>query len=105
MPLVLNSKDLKLGDWLNNPTYAYVGRYHRQAKLKSDWGNPFRVQNGLDREKAVSEFHKYIMNRNDLLLRLPELSNKHLICHCAPLLCHANILCDMANVIRLHINE
>ncbi len=88
MPKVLNKKTDKL------PSDAvYVGR-------PSKWGNPFfvRVHSESQHKAAVDYFRGYA---EDKLLADPhwldELRGKDLICWCAPLPCHADVLLELAN--------
>ena len=93
-PRVLNKRTDKI------PSDAiYVGR-------PSKWGNPFKMNDpllpaGLSREgkrKAViAEYKRYILRDKDLIAQLVELRGKDLVCWCAPLPCHANILLELAN--------
>lgn len=69
----------------------YVGR-------RTKWGNPYKIENGRTREQAVELFSHYI---KIILIEQPEflddLRGKDLICWCAPLACHADILLELAN--------
>lgn len=87
MPIVLNKRTDKI------PADAvYVGR-------PSKWGNPFIV--GLDgtRKEVISRYKKWLMAADQayLLYFLTELRGKDLVCWCAPLPCHADVLLEMAN--------
>lgn len=96
MPKVLNIKDFNH----EVPVGAvYVGR-------PSKWGNPFTIKDpllpcGLSKEEehrvVVGEYRKYILNNPVLMSTLPELKGKDLVCYCAPLPCHADILLELAN--------
>ena len=82
------------------PDAVYVGR-------PTKWGNPythidhkgtaaqFRVPT---REEAVARYEEYL-NKNPELLEAvkEELRDKDLVCFCAPLACHADILLRIAN--------
>lgn len=97
-----------------NQNGMYVGRT-RQAM---HYGNPFShnleaVMNGLatvhvgNREIAVIAYHAWLNGtdythieqerRKWILENLHELKGHDLICWCAPLRCHAEILRDLAN--------
>lgn len=99
MPQVLNKRTDKI------PSEAvYVGR-------PSKWGNPMTVRelkrlfpNDTPeelREKAVSWYREYITTPfgipAELMAQISELGNKDLVCWCAPLPCHADILLELAN--------
>ena len=74
-----------------SPYDIYIGR-------PSKWGNPFMMGGaGGTREEVVQKFREYIMDsplRNDL----HELRGKVLACWCAPLLCHGDILAELADL-------
>ena len=78
------------------PSAVYVGR-------PSKWGNPYRIGqkvNGspISREEAVGFYEGWINNQITAgLLSVEELRNKDLVCWCAPLPCHADILLELAN--------
>ena len=93
MPKVLNKKTDKI------PTDAiYVGR-------PSKWGNPFKI--GKDakgtywsREDVIGLYRAWITDRgssDNLIDDIDELRGKDLVCWCAPLPCHADILLELAN--------
>ena len=91
MPKVLNKRTDKI------PSDAiYVGRPSR-------WGNPYRIGqkvNGLpiNREEAIGFYESWISNQVAAgLLGMEELRGKDLVCWCAPLPCHADILLELAN--------
>lgn len=78
-------------------TAIYVGRPTR-------WGNPYshlahstaewRVES---RAAAIEAYAAWILTRPDLLVCLPELRGRDLVCWCSPAPCHANILLELAN--------
>jgi uncharacterized protein DUF4326 len=74
----------------NHGTYprdaVYVGR-------GSPWGNPFRLYYDGDREEVIRKFECEVLSTLDL----SPLRGKDLICYCAPLPCHADILLREAN--------
>ena len=85
-PKVLNKRSLTA----NPPNSVYVGR-------PSPFGNPFPVSKG-GRDFAIAEFRTVV--ENDIKFRAlirKELKGKDLICWCAPLPCHADILLEVAN--------
>ena len=65
---------------------VYVGR-------GSPWGNPFRIPADGDRATVIARFETEALPRLDLAA----LRGKSLICYCAPLACHADILLREAN--------
>ncbi len=70
---------------LQTPNDVYIGR-------GSIWGNPFKIGADGTREEVVSKYERYLRIRKDLLERLPELKGKNLVCFCAPLACHGDVL-------------
>lgn len=86
-PRVLNAADYPRGGW--PPETRYVGR-------GTPWGNPYAK---FSRMGNVSLFRQYAKVKARLdPTWLEPLRGKNLICHCAPLLCHAEVLLEMANV-------
>ena len=72
---------------------VYVGR-------PSKWGNPFRVRvHSMSQHKeAVRYYEGYIKEKLTAgLISIEELRGKDLVCWCAPLPCHADILLELAN--------
>jgi len=98
-PVVLNKRTDKI------PSDAvYVGR-------PSKWGNPITVKE-LERlytnatrvelhQKAVDWYRVYITTpfgkSQELMTQIGELRGKDLVCWCAPLPCHADVLLELAN--------
>lgn len=75
----------------NSPkTAVYVGR-------PTAFGNPYPVRND-DRKRAVALYRAYLMGNRALLTKVKkELKGKDLLCFCAPLPCHADVLLEVAN--------
>lgn len=64
------------------PTPAiYIGR-------KSKWGNPFIIGRDGTRSQVIEKFRREVLPDLDL----SELRGKHLVCHCAPLPCHGDVI-------------
>ena len=78
---VLNKRDADAG--------VYIGR-------GSAWGNPFVIGKDGDREYVIAQYRKYAGARlkaePDWLLPLKD---KDLVCFCAPLACHGDVLLEM----------
>jgi hypothetical protein len=90
-PRVLNkNKDNFEIASLEDTQCEYIGR-------GSKWGNPFKIGKDGTREEVIIKYAEYLMNKPELLVALPELKNKFLICYCAPQACHGDILIDLAN--------
>lgn len=68
------------------PNSVYIGR-------PSKWGNPFVIGvGGRTRQQAIDEYRRYLWRNQDLMDALLELAGKNLVCHCAPLPCHGDVL-------------
>jgi Domain of unknown function (DUF4326) len=65
---------------------VYVGR-------GSQWGNPFKIGQHGTREEVIAKFKAEILPKLDVTF----LRNKDLVCWCAPLACHADLLLEKAN--------
>ena len=68
----------------------YIGR-------GSAWGNPYKIGvTGYTRSEVVDEYRRYAKNRleNEPAWLMPLLS-KDLVCFCAPLACHGDVLLEM----------
>lgn len=61
------------------------------------WGNPFKIGKDGTREEVIEKYRAYIQTRPDLLAAIPSLKGKRLMCWCAPLACHGDILAELAN--------
>lgn len=73
------------------PGAVYVGR-------PSKWGNPFYLCATRGREQSLAEFRAYLRDRPWLVAAArAELAGRDLVCWCAPLACHADILAEVAN--------
>ena len=74
------------------PEAIYVGR-------PSKWGNPYRIGKDGSRTEVIKLYRYYLAmaNLGHTTLNLGELRGKDLICWCAPLPCHADILLELAN--------
>lgn len=70
---------------------VYIGR-------PSKWGNPFVIGRDGSRADVVRKFEEYLQSRPDLIEAAKrELRGKDLVCFCAPLACHGDILSRIAN--------
>ena len=87
MPKVLN----RHGMYKPIPEGAvFVGR-------PSKWGNPFKIGVDGTREETIKSYKYYLMYTPKLMDSLHELKGKDLVCYCAPLPCHADVLLEWAN--------
>lgn len=63
------------------PDCVYIGR-------GSPWGNPYPITNDISRTVVLEMFEHYTLRK----LNLEPLRGKNLLCHCAPLRCHGDII-------------
>lgn len=70
---------------------VYVGR-------PSVWGNPFKIGTDGSRDEVIAKFEAAARADPYMLLKIKtELRGKDLLCWCAPLACHADVLLKIAN--------
>lgn len=70
---------------------VYVGR-------PSKFGNPFVIGRDGTREEVVKKYSEWLLSQPKLVAAAKkELKGKKLICWCAPLACHADVLLKIAN--------
>ena len=70
---------------------VYIGR-------PSKWGNPFAIGGVLDRAEVVQKYKEWLCSNNELYAAIgTELADKTLICWCAPLPCHGDVLAAIAD--------
>jgi len=67
---------------------VYIGR-------PSEWGNPFSIGKDGNREEVIKKYREYILNKPELIDRLPELKDKILACWCKPQACHGDVLVEL----------
>lgn len=80
--------------WATNSGQAvYIGR-------GSKWGNPFRIGPDGDRTTVIERHARWLRTQHHLLRALDELRGRDLICFCAPLPCHGDLLLWLANASR-----
>lgn len=72
---------------------VYIGR-------GSKWGNPFRIGPDGDRATVIAKYERWLHSQHDLLRALDELRGRDLVCFCAPLACHGDLLTWLANANR-----
>lgn len=87
MPRVLNRKTDKIP-----PDAIYVGR-------PSKYGNPFKIGRDGTRTECIAKYRCRVINilQSTDSHYLDELKGRDLVCWCAPLPCHADILLEIAN--------
>jgi len=70
---------------------VYVGR-------PSKYGNPFHIGVDGTRDEVIVKYRQWILTQPELVAAAKqELKGKDLICWCAPLACHADVLLEIAN--------
>ena len=83
---ILNAKQVGKASTANR---VYVGR-------PSKWGNPFALGRDGSRDEVISMYRCWVVTQIGLMNSLDELRGKDLICWCAPLACHAEVLRDLS---------
>jgi len=68
----------------------YIGR-------GSKWGNPFRIGPDGERATVIAKHDHWLRDQRHLLRALDELRGHYLVCFCAPLACHGDLLLWLAN--------
>lgn len=95
-PKVLNKRTDEIP-----PDAVYVGR-------PSKWGNPVRFPKSYSsqsketklelRRSAIRQYREYLEQHPELVKEARrELKGRDLVCWCAPLPCHADVLLEIAN--------
>ena len=84
---VLNAR--KVGK-RSSATQLYIGR-------PSKWGNPFVIRRDGSRADVIAKYRAWIGAQPALMNALDELRGRDLVCWCAPLACHGDVLIDLAN--------
>ncbi|WP_054313315.1 DUF4326 domain-containing protein [Mesorhizobium sp. 1M-11] len=72
------------------PARVYIGR-------PSKWGNPFVIGRDGSREEVIAKYRAWLTSQPELLDALDELRGRDLVCWCAPLACHGDVLIELAN--------
>ena len=81
------------------PDAIYIGRQNaRYGPAKSQWANPFRPSSPAEHEAVVAMYARWL-RRQPLVAALHELRGLDLVCWCAPLPCHGDVLLKLANEI------
>jgi len=89
-PKVLNKKQLR-GPV---PDAIYIGR-------PSIWGNPFVIGRDGTRADVIAKYESWLTQQPRLMAQLDRLAGRHLVCWCAPLPCHGDVLLRLANAPKL----
>jgi len=91
---VVNIHDYE-GEVAKIPNGVYIGR-------GSKWGNPFPIGKDGSRAEVITKYIAYLLRHQALLDALPELKDKMLVCFCAPLACHGDVLARYADAPYSH---
>ena len=89
MAQVLNRKNLR-GPVTNS---VYIGR-------PSIWGNPFVIGKDRTRNDVIEKYAGWVRQQPALMARVGDLKGKCLVCWCAPLRCHGDVLLQLTNETR-----
>ena len=66
--------------------------------MPGPWGNPFLLGRDGDREEVLDRYRRWLLARPQLIDRARrELRGKTLGCFCKPLLCHGDVLAEIAD--------
>jgi len=71
-------------------TQVYIGRPNK-------WGNPFVIGRDGSRAEVIAKYRAWIVAQPELMGALDELRGRDLVCWCAPLACHGDVLRELAN--------
>lgn len=94
MPRVLNKYKIK-----KNHPGVYIGR-------PSPYGNPFVVGKDGTRDEVVDKFEQlFLSNPKAIEIVKKNLRGMDLICFCAPLRCHGDILLKIANELNFNYDN
>jgi hypothetical protein len=89
---VIHIRDQQPGD-------VYIGREGKGAS--GYFGNPFRLKPGADRGSTITRYRAYfedkIANDANFRSRVTALKGKRLVCFCAPLPCHGDVIAEWLN--------
>ncbi|MBY5760212.1 DUF4326 domain-containing protein [Rhizobium leguminosarum] len=72
----------------NGPKQRYIGR-------PDILGNPFVIGRDGTRAEVIAKYRRWAPKQPHIMAALPQLIGKDLICWCAPLPCHGDVLMDM----------
>jgi hypothetical protein len=92
MSRVVNLRHEDLGD------AVYVGRANQRRGLaESAFANPYRVDVDGTRAEVIQKYRSWLLGRQELVLKLPELRDRRLACWCSPEACHAYVLVELVD--------
>ena len=89
---VVNLRHEDLGD------AVYVGRVSpRRGLAGSAFANPYKIGQDGTRAEVIQKYLSWLLGRQELLLRLPDLRGRRLACWCSPEPCHADVLVELVD--------
>jgi hypothetical protein len=92
MSRIVNLRHEELGD------AVYVGRANpRRGLAESAFANPYRVDVDGTRAEVIQKYRSWLLGRQELVLKLPELRGRRLACWCSPEACHADVLIELVD--------
>jgi hypothetical protein len=65
---------------------------------RTKWGNPFRIGRDGTRAEVIERYRLWFWSNPILISAVGELRGKRLLCHCAPLPCHGDVLREAAEM-------
>jgi hypothetical protein len=96
MPQVLNIRHFpgfRERQPVTPPGAVYIGRRNARYGLPAtQWANPFRISQETDRDAVLAAYEKWLQSQRHLMAALHELRGLDLVCWCAPLHCHGDVL-------------
>jgi hypothetical protein len=101
---VINVKDAPEG-WMGDPRYCYIDRYrfdlsYDEAERGFDgrYGNPYPLLSERQRGAVLDQYRRYLARMVGTYgwfrRRLEALDGKILVCFCAPLPCHGDVIVE-----------
>lgn len=72
----------------SGPGRRYIGR-------PDIFSNPFVIGRDGTRAEVIAKYERWALKQPHIIAALPELVDKDLVCWCAPLPCHGDVLLDM----------
>ena len=72
----------------SGPDRRYIGR-------PDIFGNPFVIGRDGTRAEVIAKYAEWAPTQPPIVAALPELVGKDLVCWCAPLPCHGEVLLEM----------
>jgi hypothetical protein len=83
---------------INKRTHAAPSKNSVYIGRPSIWGNPFVIGKDGDRNEVIAKYARWLKSNPALCARAKvELKGKNLVCWCAPLPCHGDVLLSLAN--------